>query len=354
VALWPFFYTAFVQNLRNSTCGEDLSTVAHTIYGNQGWPSGVNVSVAAGDVDRAIPLSELSFLNNHWFQEGAKICVIGCYPKECMAASFDDPTRIDCRSNCTIALRASLTTLYLVHLASTVVFIIIPIVLTRWAVHEEMSKVKGQSHRGRPGPTYTFIQLQAKCHEWAPYEFSSWGGSYVEDFLELTVGYALLACFGICLPSMATIGFVCNMLEYRLLAYRMTNVTCRPEPRGASGIGAFQEVMEVVSLIALSMNVGLAVHTMLPGRRWPPWKQLLAFICAEKAMLMLRSFIGFFMPDEPYDVVLIGDFNSAFKRKGMHVQSVSKEEMYDYSGIDVGLTRPYTADDDASTASSSE
>merc|ERR1719301_49788 len=95
------------------------------------------------------------------------------------------------------------------------------------------------------------------------------GGSVIEDFLDLAIGFALLTCFGIALPVMAVIAFVAYVVKYRLLAYRMVNITCRPYPVGCEGIGNWQAVFHSISIIAVICNVLMAVFVMYPMRDWP-------------------------------------------------------------------------------------
>jgi len=345
VALYPFFYIAFIEQFRSATCEATLSDAARKVYGRQHWPPGVTISQNVSQ-HGVIPDSELEFLKGFWYTVHGEVCISGCYPAVCMAED-DNPMdgitgrqHMVCTSTCMLRLEGSLRLLYLTHIFCTTLFIVVPVVRTRTIVFREIRKAQ-QIHRDRGlgEVIYTLLQFQAKCHRTAPYDFSSWGGSWVEDFLELVVSYALLACFGVCYPLMSFIGFICLTVEYRLLAYRMTNVTCRPPPRGSMGIGAFQSVIEVVSLCALTANVGIVVTLMLPYRSWPMAKQLGMFIAAEKGVLLLRTLISFLIPDDPDDVRVIQDFNNHVKRsQGFKTEfSITEEQKCDYGDVDVGL-----------------
>merc|ERR1712232_347365 len=126
------------------------------------------------------------------------------------------------------------------------------------------------------------------------------------------IGFALLTCFGISLPIMAFFALLGHIVEYRLLAYRMTNVTCRPMPEGCEGIGTWQVVFENISLAAIAINVGVAVFNMDPFYQLPWASKLIAFIVLEHAMLALRGFVQVAIPDQPEDVQRIEDFNARF------------------------------------------
>ena len=50
-----------------------------------------------------------------------------------------------------------------------------------------------------------------------------------------------------------------NMFKFRLLAYRMANVIRSAETRGQDDIGAWSDIIQVISGFAVICNVGLAV-----------------------------------------------------------------------------------------------
>merc|ERR1712129_24857 len=125
---------------------------------------------------------------------------------------------------------------------------------------------------------YTYEEFQAKCHGAAAYAYDSWGGSHTQDFLALVIGYTLIACFCQVQRSMAIIGVFCLIVEYKILAFRMTNVTCRPWPLYGHGIGVWQDILNMASICAITVNVYLAVFQT--GLMWGLWQKLLTFVIA--------------------------------------------------------------------------
>mmetsp|Transcript_32368 Transcript_32368/g.106846 ORF Transcript_32368/g.106846 Transcript_32368/m.106846 type:complete len:247 (+) Transcript_32368:591-1331(+) len=159
---------------------------------------------------------------------------------------------------------------------------------------------------------YTLLQFQAKCATVAPYQNGSWGGSMMEDFIELAVGFAMLTCFGIVLPLMGVLAFVSHIVEYRLLAYRMLNVTCRPFPTAADGIGVWAGILRIVAELAVVINVAMAVFAMYPMRDWNFRKQLISFLVLEHSMLVLRRIVVSFVDKEPALYKRVDDYNWRF------------------------------------------
>mmetsp|Transcript_78897 Transcript_78897/g.254863 ORF Transcript_78897/g.254863 Transcript_78897/m.254863 type:complete len:808 (+) Transcript_78897:86-2509(+) len=250
VALFPFVNQAFLKKFSEPTCGESFVDAALKVYGDIGWPDGIphadpvlklaNGTVGLVDGDALLWLTQFSFINRREQQ-----CIYGCFPVRCVGNAA-------CVTNCMQRLEQDLWLVYITHVGCTVAFsLVIPIALAKISVVMELWKVQ---RRGEDKP-YTLLQFQAKCSEIASYEYGSWGGSQVEDFLELAIGFAMLTCFGIALPAMAVLALLSHIIEYRLLAYRMTNVTCRPFPAGADGIGVWDKIFDAICDLAVIINI---------------------------------------------------------------------------------------------------
>mmetsp|Transcript_14443 Transcript_14443/g.37008 ORF Transcript_14443/g.37008 Transcript_14443/m.37008 type:complete len:869 (-) Transcript_14443:62-2668(-) len=340
VALFPFFNLAFLKKYMEPICGQgSLESTAWKVYGQtDAWPlvNGQWPSILKPEIFNQTVLegADLSWLNRYRADWHGRYCVWGCYPVQCFQQPGDKMT---CVTNCQVALENNLWSAYITHIVCTVIFVLIPIILTKREVRAEVEKAR-ESSAGNV--QYSFMQFQAKCHEQAAYAYASWGGSYVEDFLELAIGFALLTCFGIALPSMAVFALIGHIVEYRLLAFRMTNVTCRPMPFGAEGIGSWQSVFETISVAAVAINVGIAVFVMHPMRDWEVGHQFGAFIFLEHAMLLLRNALNAAIPEEPEDVKRIQDFNAHFKRKVVKYAplNVPRGEKQHLAGTDITLS----------------
>lgn len=243
-------------------------------------------------------------------------CIHGCYPARCEEGK--------CDTNCLIELEDSLSKVYLTHTVCTLLFILIPIAYVKFKVLMEFRRVKQKHEEDQSsddeevsGPTdhevsYTLLQFQAKCATVAPYQNGSWGGSMMEDFIELAVGFAMLTCFGVVLPFMGVLAFFSHIVEYRLMAYRMLNVTCRPFPAAADGIGVWADILRNIAALAVVTNVAVAVFAMYPMRDWNFRQQLIAFLVLEHSMLVLRRIVVSFVDKEPALYKRVDDYNTRF------------------------------------------
>lgn len=307
-ALWPFAYTAFAYEYVNSRSFHSFGRLVVDMYGWKGFPD-ADVSVP---VSMNVTLADVPFLKEYVYNStsaggSTTWWLDGCYPIKC------DQRSGQCRTNCIVALEEDLLTFYLFDVMCHVLGdLLIPMWLTRRRVEMEIAKAEKKSPNVRVD--YTFVEFQAKCHAVAAYEYDSWGGSYTQDFLQLVIGYTLMACFSQVQPFMAIIGVGCLIIEYKILAFRMTNVTCRPWPLYGHGIGVWADVLNLASVLAVSVNVLLAVFVMAPFRGLSFKTKLIVFIIAEKVLLSLKYGISLLLESQPDDVRAIDDYNAEFEK----------------------------------------
>lgn len=321
-ALWPFAYTAFAANWLNQRCSSNFGKAVMQLYSADGWPDHSlrdKVPLGANVTPEQLPFLEGyytaanetgEFFHDLYYKTIGKgnattYCIWGCYPVECGMGRT-------CEDNCLRSLGNDLLTYYLIDVVCRVVFdLLIPVYLTRRKVEHEIKKVERSS--GSPSIQYNFVEFQSKCHEVARYEYDSWGGSHTQDFLQLVVGYTLMACFSQVQPAMAIIGIFGLSIEYKILAFRMVNVNGRPWPLYGQGIGVWQDILNMASGLAVSVNVALAVFKMMPVLQLGVRMQLLIFIVAEKVLLSLRYTATQYVETQPDDVRRIEDYNAEFE-----------------------------------------
>merc|ERR1712194_1009911 len=125
---------------------------------------------------------------------------------------------------------------------------------------------------------YTYLEMQAKMPR---YEYNSWGGGPVDDFLEFAIMFAIVTAFGVTTPFVFAIAFVAFLIMYRLMAFRLVYVTQRPFPLHATSIGVWDKVFAFLGAIAVMSNVATAFFVMYP-LRLVSWRfELLTFILVE-------------------------------------------------------------------------
>eukprot|EP00392_Amoebophrya_sp_AT5.2_P005851 g5861.t1 len=170
--------------------------------------------------------------------------------------------------SCIFALETCITTFFVVHLMVTFAMLVKRVVMTRLAIRSEMVKP------GIDAAGYTYLQVQAKLDSFV-------ASDMLNDYMELTVQFAMVTCFSVVLPALTVLALLSNMLEYRVIAYRQLHVVQRVYPSGAEGIGAWQSIFAAIATMAMIVNAGLGVFAMKPFRDWDTESKLLAFLVGE-------------------------------------------------------------------------
>jgi hypothetical protein len=330
-ALYPFLYTAFGRRFTEQICDDSLESISQK----------VGVPVAYFNTTTWVDSHPQSWLGHPIHG----ICLSGCYPVRCESAP--GPHNVDtdhCWTNCYLDLQANLLVYFPSHVVLTGLYIIIQVALFKWRVHQEEEQAKqilecSDSEDTSMPETSKHIGALERQSKRAPYEYMSWGGSMVEDFLELGVGFAVTTCFSLVMPGVLILVFIGNIFEYMLINYRMMQITRRPFPFGAEGIGPWQIWFERIAIFAILNNVGLACFFERPLRDEPVKTQLLAFVVIEHFMLAVHFGVRSLMSQEPHDIDRIDAFNqrfvlAQFQKKRL---TVDPAEQYSMRGVDVGL-----------------
>eukprot|EP00931_Biecheleriopsis_adriatica_P057391 TRINITY_DN34035_c0_g1_i1.p1 TRINITY_DN34035_c0_g1~~TRINITY_DN34035_c0_g1_i1.p1 ORF type:complete len:867 (+),score=158.53 TRINITY_DN34035_c0_g1_i1:65-2665(+) len=340
-ALYPFLFVAFAKKFVDLTCASTLSEAAYQVYGDDGWPVPLSNSTLGGRASSIVE-TDLTFLKQwHTKANDNEVCMFGCYPAYCKDAG----DHFQCKTSCAFQLERSLLVFFFVQSANALVYVLIPIIFAKYEIHKEMSQRRRRRDTSERRQPYSFLQVQAKSPDYA---YQSWGGSFSDDFMELAIGFAVMTCFSVVLPIVALPNFLSNMVEYRLIAYRMTAVTRRPSPRSSEGIGIWKHVFRIISVIAVACNVGLIVMVQFPIRHWEPLHALAAFVLLEHVMLFVRCFISEVIPDVPIDIRRISEFNTALLMKlgrltmvnNAEAKKMGRERSADMCNIDLQLDPP--------------
>jgi Calcium-activated chloride channel len=137
--------------------------------------------------------------------------------------------------------------------------------------------------------------------ELQPYE------STFDDFDELIVQYGYVTMFVTAFPLAPLGALLNNILETRVDATKLCKLSRRPEPAGAANIGTWYDILEVVSFIAVVVNMGIvffqteivegAISDL--GFSDIPLGRVYMFLVAEHVIIISKFAIGYFVPDEP-------------------------------------------------------
>lgn len=236
-----------------------------------------------------------------------KVCIGGCVPSDYTTAHIYSET------NCDADVTANLNTFFIFAIITEIALLILPIILSYLEIAKEYAKMQkdSDSEDGQDVKPYSFLQWEAKKF---PYEFGSWGGDKVNDFLDMAINYSVVACWGVIYPPMAAIAAIALFILLRLRIYRSLYVTRRPLPRASAGLGIWRTIFQCINVTAVACNVGLAALFFYPMRTRGFGHQLMFFLIFEHAILILQATVKFLISDSPVDVTNIGHYNEYVKK----------------------------------------
>ncbi|CAK9022549.1 unnamed protein product [Durusdinium trenchii] len=286
VANWPFIAHAFLTNYLQRTCGASHEEAAGKVYPDFD-PAHDNGAI-------------LKVLKEQWaYKRGHQVCLPGCMPESWRSMATQYTT------SCEADLESNLTTYFFFAIVIEFVFLVLPIALSYLEIWKEYKKMQTVDPE-EGGPTYKFLEWEAKKF---PYEFNSWGGDKINDYLDSAISYSVIACWGSIAPIMFVFGCISFYASYRLRTYRMLYVTQRPLPRVACGLGVWASIFSAINASAVATNVGLACFFFYPGVHLHLWQKLALFLALEHVVLVLQSTVQFLVSDNPKDVEEIGFYN---------------------------------------------
>jgi hypothetical protein len=190
---------------------------------------------------------------------------------------------------CHAELKQNLAIFFFTHVATVIALIALPMAWTKFQITREIVKAESLAEAEGRKVEYTYLQAQAKC---PPYDGDT------DDFMELILSLGFVMMFAVELPVMAFLALLSNMVEMRMLAFKMSYVHQRTEPTGQEGIGAWAGIIETISTVAVVINVGMAIFCMHPLRDLSFKVQLGLFVCAENGMLLIQSIITSCYPEK--------------------------------------------------------
>jgi hypothetical protein len=372
-AIFPLFWLGFMQNKFVFNCADSPAALTDKLYANVSTWESVDLT-ENGMLHHVLTWKNMRSDRDGWVP-GEPFCIGGCYPvPHCasleqqgwrMLMGKDVPTctgdtDVTLTTNCVRDVEDYLRTYFITYVLIDLFFLVIPR-LQSWMTQRQEMAIYLESFTKLPfgiimphlsvllsdeahqlSSKYTYIELQAKN---PPYEYNSWGGGPVDDFLEFAIMFSVCLGFGICLPLVFPVAFAAFLVMYRLIAFRMVYVTQRPLPVGAKDIGVWSGIFNTIVVVSVFTNCGMACYVMYPARMLDDKFQTLLFSIAEHFILLILVTAYFSRPATPIDVEEASRANQEFL--GMHEQKhLDKDrgaymkkgyEWYKYDHIDIGL-----------------
>ena len=92
--------------------------------------------------------------------------------------------------------------------------------------------------------------------------------------------------FAAAMPLAPLFSFLTNLLEVTIKISSMTQYTRRFKAEGDSGIGTWMGIMEVISMVAIPLNIGIILFTRTPANKFGSLEDFSQVPLAEKSALI--------------------------------------------------------------------
>ncbi|KAK7116537.1 anoctamin-8-like [Littorina saxatilis] len=126
-----------------------------------------------------------------------------------------------------------------------------------------------------------------------------------EDYLEMVVQFGYVTLFSSAFPLAALCALLNNLIEIRSDAFKLCYTHQRPFGVRVHGIGIWQDVLQVMVLMAVIVNsaligMGDLVHRMVPGIS--DTGTIILIVIVEHVILLVKASLEFAIPDMPLEV----------------------------------------------------
>jgi len=157
-----------------------------------------------------------------------------------------------------------------------------------------------------------------------------------DDYSELAIQFGFITLFVPAFPLAPFFALLNNFFEIRTDAYKMVNIFQRPPGLQAKDIGTWQDIMNVLGIVAVITNafmlgftsnwVGDELETIAVQRDWNEVlaARLILVIIFEHTIIFLKMVIAYAIPDIPYPVKLAIDRENYLAR--LALEGIQEEE----------------------------
>jgi anoctamin-10/anoctamin-7 len=126
----------------------------------------------------------------------------------------------------------------------------------------------------------------------------------MDDYLEIVVQFGYITLFVVAFPAAPFLAWMSNWLESRVDMTKLLHNARRPEPRGASDIGTWQDILIIVGNVAVLTNGALILFTSHFAAAVSFQARIWMFIGTEHIIFFIKFLADVLLPDEPEHVSL--------------------------------------------------
>ncbi|OMJ94983.1 hypothetical protein SteCoe_1675 [Stentor coeruleus] len=195
-----------------------------------------------------------------------------------------------CKHTCIVDLSNQLMVIFLTNMAMNTVELGLPWLKTKLKIRQETKKVQ------------KLLKEDSSLREHVyPVEYESKLQSYespLEDYMEMVIQFGYVSLFGAALPILPVLALLELMVEIRVDAWKICNLTKRAPPYRSENIGVWRIIIIIVAYAGAITNTGIIFFTT-GFFKDEPFIQVLGFIFLEHIMIIGMYLIDIIIPDIP-------------------------------------------------------
>lgn len=194
----------------------------------------------------------------------------------------------ECKGHtCMDELQARMASMSVTSLIFNLMELGIPLLINKYKIYKEEKRANENNKRLKR------IEKEATK---IPYD------SPYKDYMEIVIGYGYTVMFGVAFPYTPVIAVIAVLLEIRVDAWKLCNVTRRPFPAQDNSLHIWINIIQITSYFGAAFNIGIVIFTANFFSFDDLNSKWLCFLLIEHALFALKYIITTLIPDVPRKV----------------------------------------------------
>jgi hypothetical protein len=197
--------------------------------------------------------------------------------------------------NCMYDLGFQLSIIFITNMCMNVMEIGLP--WLKWKVRMAKENSKIDEIREKDQSLRTNLYQVEKDSKLEAYETPA------DDYMEMIIQFGYVALFGVTSPIIAFLALLEITLEIRVDAWKICNLTKRPDPHRANSLGVWKEIIVTVAYVGAVTNSALIVFTSKLFDHSDVGKLIFYFIVIEHALFGIMYVVSLYVDDVSTTVI---------------------------------------------------
>ena len=201
----------------------------------------------------------------------------------------------EAESDCLEEVKDTISTIFITSLVTRMIEQVVV------AMMMQQKKIKDESEGIEPGAVFSPLELQYTKSAYDPMLVT------LRDYAALVIQFGYTTLFVVAFPLGPTLAFLSAYIQIRMDGWKFCQAYQRPEPRPAEDIGVWQNMIEILSYLAVLYNFGMLFFTADLLYDYSIAFKWTLFIVCENVTVAVKFLIGEIVEDVPEEVQMQWD-----------------------------------------------